>query len=776
MPAGPSIKALLVYAGLTVALSYPLVLRLNTAVPNDPGDPLLNTWILWWNSRQAPLTPDWWNAPAFFPMRDALALSEHLLGLSPLTSPLIWSSGNPLLAYNLAFLLTFVLSAMGAYALALTVTGSRGAAFVAGLAYAFAPYRMAQLAHLQVLASFWMPLALAALHRYVGDRRPRWLVLFAVATAFQGLTNGYYLLFFPVLVALWVFWFAPRGGRLAFAGAVGGSLAASFLVLLPLLLRYRAVDQRFRLERQLDEVLSFSARVDDLTRTDGDLALWGQWLQTPGPEAQLFPGLTCVLLVAAAALSRTGSRLEEATRGALSRPIRLALAVVASAFSLVAIARIVFGPWRLELLGLSISTGKLSKPLTFALYTWLIVASTGPVARRLVRSQSALVFYVLATIAMWAFAFGPAARIGDVEVLYWAPYRWLTMLPGFSGLRVPARFAMLAVLCLSVAAALALARLRERTPRRARALLVAVASAGILAEGWRTVPLLAPPPASVLEPTDGPGAVIELPFGVPLRDGQAMYRGMTHLHPVVNGYSGREPPHWIVLGLALPSRDPGLLRELAARGVRHVVVFHDEDPARRWRGYVRSFPGAEVVRAAMRQTLFSLPSTEARPLAGCEGQPLPVARLAASESLEDAGKALDGDPDTRWQSAGPQRGGEAIEVDLGRTRGVSGIELALGPYYGDFPRQLAVEASLDGREWSARWQGPTDAEAFKAALDAPLRMPLRLCFPPARARHLRLRQLGSDPQFPWTVGELVVLGGADDAQGVSTTSRVSPTE
>jgi hypothetical protein len=521
------------------------------------------------------------------------------------------------------------------------------------------------------------------------------------------------------------------------------------------------VEQRFGLERQLDEILSFSARVDDLVRTDAALALWGRWLETSGPEAQLFPGLTCIVLVGLAiARSRHGLRSVEDVRGLLPDRVRLALAIVAVAASLVALARLTFGPWRLDFFGLSASTGKVSKPLTLALYGWLLVALTGRVARRLVRSRSSLAFYTLATLAMWAFALGPSGRIGEVEVLYWPPYRWLTMLPGFSGLRVPARFGMLAVLCLSTATALALARLRQRIPRKAGILVVAAACGGLLAEGWRDVPLLAAPGRSVLQAGDAPGAVIELPFGDAMRDGEAMYRGMTHLHPVVNGYSGREPAPQIVLALALPSTDPGLLRELAVRGVRHVVVFHDVDVRHRWRNYLRSYPGTTRVRTALGQTLFSLPPPEVAPEDGCEGEPLPVRQLVASESPEVAGKALDGDPDTGWRSPGDQEGREELDVDLGEPRVVSGVELAVGPYYMDFPRELSVEGSLAGLEWSSLWRGPTNTQAFRASLDSPRRVPLRVCFPPARARHLRLRQLGRAPQHPWTVGELVVLGTA----------------
>ena len=82
------------------------------------------------------------------------------------------------------------------------LTGRPDAAWVAGLAYGFCPYRIDQLAHLQVLASFWLPLSLLALHRYWQERRPRWLVLFAGAYLLQGLANGYFLLFIPVLLVI----------------------------------------------------------------------------------------------------------------------------------------------------------------------------------------------------------------------------------------------------------------------------------------------------------------------------------------------------------------------------------------------------------------------------------------------------------------------------------------------------------------------------------------------------------------------------------------------
>ena len=172
----PVLLASVVYGLLTIALTWPLVVRPASLVPNDLGDPLLNAWILAWDARVVPLTGAWWNSPQFYPVPGTMAFSEHLLGLSIFSTPIIWLTGDALVAYNVVFFLSFVLSALAAYFLAFTISRRHDCAFLAGLAFGFAPYRMAQFAHVQVLSAYWMPVALAALHRYFENRRVRWLV------------------------------------------------------------------------------------------------------------------------------------------------------------------------------------------------------------------------------------------------------------------------------------------------------------------------------------------------------------------------------------------------------------------------------------------------------------------------------------------------------------------------------------------------------------------------------------------------------------------------
>src|SRR5688572_20834637 len=137
---------------------------LGSRIASDAGDPVLTAAILVWNSRTVPLTDAWFNYPAFYPAADVLTFSEHLLGLSVIFTPIFRVTGNAIAAYNLTFLATYVLCGLTMYALVWRLTRNASASFLAGLAYAFAPYRVAHIPHIQVLAAFWAPLALLGLH------------------------------------------------------------------------------------------------------------------------------------------------------------------------------------------------------------------------------------------------------------------------------------------------------------------------------------------------------------------------------------------------------------------------------------------------------------------------------------------------------------------------------------------------------------------------------------------------------------------------------------
>ena len=170
------------------------------------------------------------------------------------------------------------------------------------------------------------------------------------------------------------------------------------------------------------------------------------------------------------------------------------LVIVSVLFFAIAASPLYFGACEVSPFGIRLlSVASPHKPLSLALLLLAIAGALHPSVRAAWHRRSTLTFYALAAGVMWVFSLGPAPTLMNRPFIYKAPYAWLMMLPGVDGVRVPARFWMLAALCLSVAAGLALRHLGTKWPRAAPALAV-VACVGLsdrcLADA---IPMDAPP-------------------------------------------------------------------------------------------------------------------------------------------------------------------------------------------------------------------------------------------------------------------------------------------
>lgn len=745
------------YCAITLALTYPLIFQLGSVLPNDAGDPALNTWILWWNTQATPFSTAWWNAPAFYPAPGVLSFSENLLGLSLIATPLQWLGAGPQAAYNLVFFLTFPLSAIGAYLLVYELSKRHDAAFIAGLLFGFAPYRIAHLPQIQSLASFPMPFALLGLHRYLRDPRPTWLGLFAAGWLLQGYCNGYYLLFFSVFVGLWMLWFAGPWRRPRQFLAIGAAWFVAAIPVLPMLLRYRAIHASFGFTRDFGTIRGFGADVASLLHAADHIALWG-WVEVfRRPEGELFPGLTVTLLVIAGAIFVRDRRQTHVNSWTLVRRILIVLTV---ATALISASAVVIGPWRLEPFGVRLlSVANPIKPLTASLVLALILALTSPGLRKAYRTSSVIAFYAVAGFVMWLLSLGPAPTLMGNPFLYRGPYSLLMYLPGFNSLRVPARFWMTVTLCLAVVGAMVFARLTEKLGRM-RLTAAAIVAFGALADTWMTAMPLAetPKPFAALRCAGGAtGPIVELPLGHTYADVAAMYRQMSHGRPLVNGYSGYFPPHYAALRFGLMLREQDVLTQLAARGVTDIIVDREPDPDGRWDRYVASHPQATLICTEGKQSLYRVaPLAAGRGRAGA-GTPIPIAVIRPNVNEAAVTSMTDRDRTTRWES-GPQSDRTAVEIDLGGARTVTGVDLFLGAFVEDFPRGLAIDASEDGQVWRELWRGESAGLAFAGAFEEPRDVPLRYRFAPTSARLLRLKLTKPDETYYWSIAEMRVVG------------------
>jgi len=76
-----------------------------------------------------------------------------------LALPFSLASGNPILGYNLALILSFVLSGFACYLLVRRMTRNAWAGLAAGIVFSFNAYKMSNLAQVQLLTLQWLPLA-----------------------------------------------------------------------------------------------------------------------------------------------------------------------------------------------------------------------------------------------------------------------------------------------------------------------------------------------------------------------------------------------------------------------------------------------------------------------------------------------------------------------------------------------------------------------------------------------------------------------------------------
>jgi hypothetical protein len=528
------------YAVLAIIMTYPLCLNLTDSVPGDIGDPLLNTWILAWDGHALLQNPaSLFDANIFFPRSNTLAYSEHMLSTALSVLPVQVAAGEPLAAYNLAFLARLALTGWATFLLAHRLTRSLMAAFLAGISFAFGPYHFAMFSHLQLLTLQWLPLSLLCLDRFLRERRSRLLAAFAFFLLLQLASSWYLAVFTTVVLAIYLiaYWLGP--GRRAFrrtAPALGVALAVVIALTVPLVVPYlRAMPEMSSL-RPLELRTSLSAQPRDLLIASRDNRIFGSLgidhIGEVIEERQLFPGLIVPLSLAGLAFISLTKRKPSSSPADDGR-------------------------WRAAAL-------------------WILLGTSV------------------------ALAAGPRAWIPGIDRWVTLPHSWLeSLLPPLRLVRAPARWIIPASFAASLLFGFFLTSLfhwmrvkglhRSWDWAAAASLLILLLLEGLsvplpLARVGSTRSLSPVYPWLARNPHVA--ALVELPIHVAPQpeypETRRMYASTTHWKALVNGYSGMTPRSHEMLGQPLsgfPSEEAlETLVELGHQGVTHVVIHPREAP------------------------------------------------------------------------------------------------------------------------------------------------------------------------------------------------------
>lgn len=314
---------------LALVMHWPLPANLGSAVPKDLGDPLAQAWQPAWGGHALATQPlDFFQSNQFWPLPDTLAFSDALIGYAP--AGLVGDGpGAAIVRYNLLFLFSYALAFAGAYLLARELGLRPLPAAIAGAAFAYAPFRLAQDGHLHVISSGGIPLALALGVRGYRLGSAAW-VLGGFAAATWQLSIGFSLgLPFAYLLALvgsiaavaWVRTGRPAQPRRIVVATTAGALlfaGSAFVLSRPY---ERVAAEHPQASRTPDAVEAFSDSFRSLALAPAENEIWGGAsaglaAQTSNPhEKTLFPGLLIAGLALAGALG-----------SALARRLRIALA------------------------------------------------------------------------------------------------------------------------------------------------------------------------------------------------------------------------------------------------------------------------------------------------------------------------------------------------------------------------------------------------------------------------------------------------------------------
>ena len=509
-------------AGLLLAAvtTWPLVRSLSTVVPQDAADPVAQAWQVAWGGHALTTAPSrLFEANGYFPATPSLAFSDSLLGYAP--SALVGDgTATALVRYDLLFLLAYALCFAGAGLLGRELGLRVPAAVVVGVAYAYAPWRMAQNGHLNILSTGGVALALFLLAS--GYRRGRaWQVALGWVTAAWQLSLGFALgIWFCYLLAVlavitggvWLVRRPPVRRSVLIATGAGGALllATAALLARPYL---DVLDRNPDAVRGLAEIEFYSPPLRSLLAADSTSRLWGEATRTIretlpwAPEQALFPGIAVVLL-ALVGLRWRGAR----------RELRAGLLVGLGVLVLLSF-------------GLALFDGRLYRPLYDVLPGWDGLRTPGRLA------------------FLWTLALALLAGMGT--------QRLLDALPRAPGSR-PQRGAD----ALAAAVALALAGV-------------------VLLEGLPRLPLATPlPPPAALAGLADP--LVHLP-STPGVDSTYLWWSTDGFPRIGNGNGSYAPPELVSLREQTGGfPDAASVELLRRRGYRTVVVHRSLVPGTAW--------------------------------------------------------------------------------------------------------------------------------------------------------------------------------------------------
>jgi hypothetical protein len=195
------------YFLVILPMTYPIAFRLHEhySLHNDYMQGLWNFW--WFKESLFELAKNpYYSDYLFYPTGVGLAFHTLSITNSLFALPFLYLL-DVVSAYNIVYLLTFLLSGIGSYLLVHDLTGSKQAAFLSGLILAFCPYHFVKSYQIWAASLEWMPLFAFFFLRFLRGGGIREALLSALMLFLASLSSWYLMVFIFLFIAFSLVYF-----------------------------------------------------------------------------------------------------------------------------------------------------------------------------------------------------------------------------------------------------------------------------------------------------------------------------------------------------------------------------------------------------------------------------------------------------------------------------------------------------------------------------------------------------------------------------------------
>ncbi len=304
-----SIIVFLYFSAVTAFMTYPVAFHLKDSVLGQYGDNIYFVWLVRWYQKAF---LEGQGHPFFNPMMNYpqgwnLSTTDTALAsvLPGVPFSVFW---GPVAGYNIAMLVTFVLSGFFMYLWIRNLTHSCLAGILAGTLFAFSPYRMAHFlaGHLNLSGTEWFPLYFWGLSTLLKPgQKINWL--FVVLTGFSvgaiAFTSMYYLYMTLLISGIFILAylvftrFKPLSNKTFWIQAIlAGLIALPFMyfALRPFISLSNAGGIA---SRSVEYANMYSASPTDFFLPSSDHFLFGKWVNTTFDRSLWMEGSFYISLV-----------------------------------------------------------------------------------------------------------------------------------------------------------------------------------------------------------------------------------------------------------------------------------------------------------------------------------------------------------------------------------------------------------------------------------------------------------------------------------------------